>query len=136
MRFYIFTSQSIVCKYVYINLYIYLYLHCSTHFLNALIQFKCTTEPPWTSVYTRNDVKLNVRNTLVCLVSGFFPPPVRVLWIKNNVKVKDQSALSRDYPNKDGTLNLFSQLSFIPEEGDIYSCFVKHKALQQPQTRT
>uniref|UniRef100_A0A8C2HMI0 Ig-like domain-containing protein n=1 Tax=Cyprinus carpio TaxID=7962 RepID=A0A8C2HMI0_CYPCA len=93
-------------------------------FLNALIQFKCTTEPPWTS------------NTLICLVSGFFPPPVRVLWIKNNVKVKDQSTLRRDYPNKDGTLNVFSRLSFIPEEGDIYSCSVEHKALQQPQTRT
>uniref|UniRef100_A0A8C1VST2 Ig-like domain-containing protein n=1 Tax=Cyprinus carpio TaxID=7962 RepID=A0A8C1VST2_CYPCA len=98
---------------------------CRT-FFDMLKQFLLPKETD-TITLTTVDVILN---TLVCLVSGFFPPPVRVLWIKNNVKVKDQSALSRDYPNKDGTLNLFSQLSFIPEEGDIYSCFVKHKALQ------
>ncbi|XP_073675908.1 H-2 class II histocompatibility antigen, A-U alpha chain-like [Garra rufa] len=93
-------------------------------------------EPPWTSVYPRNDVKLNVRNTLICLVSGFFPPPVRVSWTKNNVNVTDESTLTRYYPNKDGTLNVFSRLSFIPEGEDVYSCSVEHKAFQQPQTRT
>ncbi|XP_067251203.1 H-2 class II histocompatibility antigen, A-U alpha chain-like [Chanodichthys erythropterus] len=93
-------------------------------------------EPPWTSIYTRNDVKLHVSNTLICLVSGFYPPPVRVSWTKNNVNVTDESTVSRYYPNNDMTLNVFSRLSFIPEEGDIYSCSVEHKALQQPQTRT
>uniref|UniRef100_A0A8C1VQ17 Ig-like domain-containing protein n=1 Tax=Cyprinus carpio TaxID=7962 RepID=A0A8C1VQ17_CYPCA len=77
------------------------------------------------SIYPKSDPQLNVKNTLICHVTRFFPPPVRVLWTKNNVK-----GFAIDYPNKDGTLNLFSQLSFIPEEGDIYSCFVKHKALQ------
>ncbi|XP_056320285.1 H-2 class II histocompatibility antigen, A-U alpha chain [Danio aesculapii] len=93
-------------------------------------------EPPWTSLYPRNDVKLNVNNTLICHVTGFFPPPVRVLWTKNNVNVTDGSTISRYYPNKDATMNVFSRLSVIPEEGDIYSCSVEHKALQQPQTRT
>lgn len=93
-------------------------------------------EPPWNSVYPKSDPQLNVKNTLICHVTGFFPPPVRVSWTKNNVNVTDESTLSRYYPNKDGTLNVFSRLSFIPEEGDIYSCSVEHKALQQPQTRT
>ncbi|RXN38517.1 H-2 class II histocompatibility A-U alpha chain-like protein [Labeo rohita] len=93
-------------------------------------------EPPWSSIYPKSDPELNVENTLICHVTGFFPPPVRVLWTKNNVNVTDESTLSRYYPNKDGTLNAFSRLSFIPDEGDIYSCSVEHKALQQPQTRT
>ncbi|XP_058640787.1 H-2 class II histocompatibility antigen, A-K alpha chain-like [Onychostoma macrolepis] len=92
-------------------------------------------EPPWSSIYPKSDPQLNVKNTLICHVIGFFPPPVRVSWTKNNVNVTDESTLSRYYPNKDGTLNVFSRLSFIPEEGDIYSCSVEHKALQQPQTR-
>ncbi|KAF4109797.1 hypothetical protein G5714_009049 [Onychostoma macrolepis] len=92
-------------------------------------------EPPWSSIYPKSDPQLNVKNTLICHVTGFFPPPVRVSWTKNNVNVTDESSLSSYYPNKDGTLNVFSRLSFIPEEGDIYSCSVEHKALQQPQTR-
>ncbi|XP_699949.2 H-2 class II histocompatibility antigen, A-U alpha chain [Danio rerio] len=93
-------------------------------------------EPPWSSIYPKSDPQLNLKNTLICHVTGFFPPPVRVLWTKNNVNVTDGSTISRYYPNKDGTMNVFSRLSFIPEEGDIYSCSVEHKALQQPQTRT
>ncbi len=92
-------------------------------------------EPPWSSIYPKSDPQLNVKNTLICHVTGFFPPPVRVSWTKNNVNVTDESTLSRYYPNKDGTLNVFSRLSFIPEKEDIYSCSVEHKALQQPQTR-
>ncbi|XP_052420240.1 H-2 class II histocompatibility antigen, A-U alpha chain-like [Carassius gibelio] len=107
-----------------------------TYFRTLSFNASETLEPPWVSVYPRNNVKLNVRNNLVCLVFGFFPPPVRVSWIKNNVNVTDESTLSRYYPNKDGTVNVFSRLNFIPEEGDIYSCSVEHKALQQPQTRT
>ncbi|ROL49124.1 H-2 class II histocompatibility antigen, A-K alpha chain, partial [Anabarilius grahami] len=94
------------------------------------------SEPPSTSIYPRNNAKLNVNNTLICLVSGFYPPPVKVLWTKNNVNVTDESTVSRYYPNKDGTLKVLSRLRFIPEEGDTYSCSVEHKALQQPQTRT
>ncbi|XP_067269566.1 H-2 class II histocompatibility antigen, A-U alpha chain [Pseudorasbora parva] len=93
-------------------------------------------DSPFTLVYPRHDVKLNANNTLICLVSGFYPPPVKVSWTKNNVNVTDESTIGRYYPNKDGTLNVFSRLSFIPEEGDIYTCSVEHKALQQPQTRT
>ncbi|XP_056319320.1 RLA class II histocompatibility antigen, DP alpha-1 chain [Danio aesculapii] len=92
-------------------------------------------EPPWVLLYPRNDVKLNVKNTLICHVTGFFPPPVKVSWTKNNVNVTDGSTTSRYYPNNDRNLNVFSQLSFIPEVGDIFSCSVEHKALQQPQTR-
>nr|XP_055024187.1 H-2 class II histocompatibility antigen, A-B alpha chain-like isoform X2 [Misgurnus anguillicaudatus] len=53
----------------------------------------------------------------------------------NSSEQIDGTTLSRYYPNKDGTMNVFSKLSFIPVEGDIYSCTVEHKALEQPQTR-
>nr|XP_055024258.1 H-2 class II histocompatibility antigen, A-K alpha chain-like [Misgurnus anguillicaudatus] len=92
-------------------------------------------EPPWSSVYTKQDAVLNVENTLICHVTAFFPPPVTITWTKNNLNVTDGTTLSRYYPNKDGTINVFSRLSFIPVEGDIYSCTVEHKALEEPQTR-
>lgn len=92
-------------------------------------------EPPWSSIYSKRDAEMNVKNTLICHVTGFFPPPVTISWSKNNLNVTGSSTLSRYYPNKDGSMNIFSRLSFIPVEGDVYSCTVEHKALQQPQTR-
>ncbi|XP_030621398.1 H-2 class II histocompatibility antigen, A-U alpha chain-like [Chanos chanos] len=92
-------------------------------------------EPPQSSIYPKNDVRLGVENTLICHVTGFFPPPVRVIWKRNEKNVTDRVTLSRYFPNSDGTMNMFSTLKISPMEGDIYSCTVKHKALQQPQTR-
>ncbi|KAG7469599.1 hypothetical protein MATL_G00130610 [Megalops atlanticus] len=75
------------------------------------------------------------RNTLICLVNNFYPPPVKVMWTKNNVEVKEGVTLSRYYPNSDFTFHQISTLSFIPEDGDLYTCSVEHKGLSQPQTK-
>ncbi|MGD1458132.1 class II MHC alpha chain Ig domain-containing protein, partial [Vibrio harveyi] len=92
-------------------------------------------DKPQTSIYAEEDVQLNVENTLICHVTGFFPPPVRVSWTKNNEALKEDS-LSQYRPNDDGTYNIFSSLPFTPDEGDIYSCTVNHVALDEPQTKT
>ncbi len=95
-------------------------------------------DPPQTSIYSKDDVLQNVENTLICLVTGFFPPPVTVSWTKNNVPVHvtENMKVSQYRPNNDGTYNFFASLKFIPEEGDIYACTVNHKSLQEPQTKT
>ncbi|XP_016344369.1 H-2 class II histocompatibility antigen, A-U alpha chain-like isoform X2 [Sinocyclocheilus anshuiensis] len=93
-------------------------------------------EPPETSIYPRNDVQLTVDNTLICHVTGFFPPPVNVSWTKNNVVVTEGVSLSQYQPRSDCTFHVFSSLKITPEERDIYSCTVNHRALQgQPQTK-
>ncbi|XP_076859331.1 HLA class II histocompatibility antigen, DP alpha 1 chain-like isoform X2 [Brachyhypopomus gauderio] len=92
-------------------------------------------DPPGSSIYPEDDVQLGVRNTLICHVTGFFPPPVRVSWTRNNEKVTEGVSVSQYYPNRDGTFNMFSTLSFTPQEGDIYTCTVSHRGLQQAQTR-
>ncbi|MCM8651783.1 hypothetical protein MZO44_17020, partial [Lactiplantibacillus sp. E932] len=70
-------------------------------------------DKPHTSIYAEEDVQLNVENTLICHVNGFFPPPVRVTWTKNNEALKEDS-LSQYRPNDDGTYNIFSSLPFTP----------------------
>ncbi|KAF5884935.1 MHC class II beta chain, partial [Clarias magur] len=57
-------------------------------------------------------------------------------WTRNGVNVTDDSTLSQFYPNEDGTYNQFSHLPFTPQEGDVYSCTVEHKALETPDTKT
>ncbi|XP_016392169.1 H-2 class II histocompatibility antigen, A-U alpha chain-like [Sinocyclocheilus rhinocerous] len=93
-------------------------------------------DPPETFIYPRNDVQLAVENTLICHVTGFFPPPVSVSWAKNNVIVTEDVSLSQYRPRSDGSFHVFSSLKITPEDGDVYSCTVNHRALQgQPQTR-
>ncbi|XP_048065034.1 HLA class II histocompatibility antigen, DP alpha 1 chain-like isoform X2 [Megalobrama amblycephala] len=94
-------------------------------------------DAPQTSIFPKDNVQLGILNTLVCHVTGFYPPSVRVLWMKNNVNVTGGMSLSQYRPRTDGTFNIFSTLKFTPAEGDIYSCTVNHRALQgQPQTKT
>uniref|UniRef100_A0A8B9J7M2 Si:ch73-211l2.3 n=1 Tax=Astyanax mexicanus TaxID=7994 RepID=A0A8B9J7M2_ASTMX len=92
-------------------------------------------EPPWVSLYLKQEVELRKNNTLICHISEFFPPPVRVTWTRNNLNIKEGVTLSPYYQNNDGTISVFSTLSFIPVEGDIYSCTVEHRALERPLTR-
>ncbi|KAK3565879.1 hypothetical protein QTP86_019639 [Hemibagrus guttatus] len=93
-------------------------------------------DPPQSSIYPRDDVQLGSENTLICHFIRFFPPHVTVRWTKNNVDVTDKSSLSQFYPNEDNTYNQFSHLTFTPQEGDVYTCTVEHKALDTPDTRT
>ncbi|XP_065103389.1 H-2 class II histocompatibility antigen, E-D alpha chain-like isoform X2 [Paramisgurnus dabryanus] len=72
-----------------------------------------------------------LRTLAICKKEG---DVLKEVYINSSEQI-DSTTLSRYYPNKDGTMNVFSRLSFIPVEGDIYSCTVEHKALEQPQTR-
>ncbi|XP_031169080.1 RLA class II histocompatibility antigen, DP alpha-1 chain-like isoform X3 [Sander lucioperca] len=86
-------------------------------------------------VYPKEDVELREKNTLICYVTGFYPAPVNFYWTKNGENVTQGTSTNVPYPNKDGSFNQFSRLEFIPQLGDIYSCTVKHLALDQPLTR-
>uniref|UniRef100_UPI003AACC391 H-2 class II histocompatibility antigen, A-U alpha chain-like n=1 Tax=Centroberyx gerrardi TaxID=166262 RepID=UPI003AACC391 len=92
-------------------------------------------DAPHSTIYPRDVVELGVENRLICHVTGFFPAPVKVYWTRNDENVTEGTSLDIPFPNKDGTFNQFSRLSFIPQLGDTYSCSVEHRALSQPQTR-
>uniref|UniRef100_A0A3P8ZYU6 Ig-like domain-containing protein n=1 Tax=Esox lucius TaxID=8010 RepID=A0A3P8ZYU6_ESOLU len=79
---------------------------------------------PHSSIYPRDDVVLGVENTLICHVTGFIPPPVRVRWTRNNQTVTEGVHMSTPYPNQD-----------FSHKQDIYSCTVVHQGLSEPQTR-
>lgn len=74
-------------------------------------------------------MELGINNTLICYVTGFYPPHVEVSWTKNEENVTDRATLSRYYPNDDGTYKLVSHLRIIPAKGDVYTCTVEHTAL-------
>uniref|UniRef100_A0A667Z7Y2 Ig-like domain-containing protein n=1 Tax=Myripristis murdjan TaxID=586833 RepID=A0A667Z7Y2_9TELE len=92
-------------------------------------------DAPHSTIYTKDEVELDVENRLICHVSGFFPAPVSVYWTRNEQNVTEGTSINTPYPSKDGTFTQISTLKFTPQQGDIYSCTVQHPALEQPLTR-
>ncbi|KAL6456332.1 hypothetical protein MHYP_G00348750 [Metynnis hypsauchen] len=112
---------------------------CRKYLVNYIAAYNSPAEPkdaPQSSIYSKDDVELGSNNTLICFITGFYPPHIGVSWTRNNVNVTDEVTFSRFYPLSDGTFNLISYLSFIPEKGDVYTCTVDHVALDRPLTKT
>nr|XP_046236731.1 HLA class II histocompatibility antigen, DP alpha 1 chain-like [Scatophagus argus] len=86
-------------------------------------------------IYTKDYVEVGQKNVLICHVTGFYPAPVNVSWTKNGVQVTEGTSINIPYPNKDGSFRQTSRLEFVPQQGDMYSCTVRHRALDQPLTR-
>ena len=86
-------------------------------------------------MYVHDEVRLGSENTLICYVTGFYPPRLTVKWTRNNNNVTQGVSSSQIHINNDGTFNQFSTLKFTPQEGDMYTCTVEHSALEGPMTR-
>ncbi|XP_030266322.1 H-2 class II histocompatibility antigen, A-K alpha chain isoform X2 [Sparus aurata] len=99
---------------------------------NPPVQLDAPSSP---MIYPRDYVELEVKNTLICHVTGFYPAPVKFSWTKNGQNVTEGTSVNVPYLNKDGTFNQFSRLDFTPQQGDFYSCSVSHPALKDPLTR-
>nr|QER90629.1 MHC class II alpha antigen [Acipenser dabryanus] len=91
-------------------------------------------DPPRVTLFHENDLELGKPNTLICFITDFHPPAIKVTWTKNTLPVTEGVSLTQYYSNKDFTLNMFSYLSFTPELGDVYSCQVQHSALSETLT--
>ncbi|KAM3590584.1 uncharacterized protein V6R79_012200 [Siganus canaliculatus] len=93
-------------------------------------------DPPSSPVvYPKDDLVQGEKNVLVCYVTGFYPAPVTFSWTKNGKNVTEGTSVNVPYPNKDGSFHQTSRLDLVPQQGDVYSCSVKHLSLQEPLTR-
>ncbi|XP_062046150.1 T-cell surface glycoprotein CD1a-like [Lepus europaeus] len=69
------------------------------------------------------------RLQLVCHVSGFYPKPIQVMWMRGD---KEQLGTRRGgvLPHADGTWYLRVTLEVVAGEADELSCRVKHSSLE------
>ncbi|XP_035517721.1 H-2 class II histocompatibility antigen, A-U alpha chain-like [Morone saxatilis] len=87
---------------------------------------------PDSFVYSRYEGEDGVVNTLFCLANHFYPPTINFTWTKNGVEVTEGVSNLRYRHNSDGTFHRISTMSFVPREGDVYSCSVEHQASLRP----
>ncbi|NXA93832.1 CD1D protein, partial [Melanocharis versteri] len=68
---------------------------------------------------------------LVCLVTGFYPRPISVAWLRDGQEVPPGPALNTStiLPNADLTYQLRSVLAVAPRDGHSYVCRVRHHSL-------
>ncbi|XP_059186246.1 H-2 class II histocompatibility antigen, A-R alpha chain-like [Centropristis striata] len=93
-------------------------------------------DAPHVSVHSRYEGEDGVLNTLFCLADHFYPPSINFTWTKNGVEVTEGVSNQRYRHNSDGTFHRISTLSFTPQDGDVYSCWVQHQASQRPLSRS
>ncbi|NXP36165.1 CD1D protein, partial [Leiothrix lutea] len=68
---------------------------------------------------------------LVCHVTGFYPRPISVAWLRDGQEVPPGPALNSSpiLPNADLTYQLRSVLAVAPRDGHSYVCRVRHQSL-------
>ncbi|NXK16358.1 CD1D protein, partial [Arenaria interpres] len=68
---------------------------------------------------------------LVCHVTGFYPRPISVAWLRDGQEVPPGPALNTSaiLPNADLTYQLRSVLAVAPRDGHSYACRVRHRSL-------
>ncbi|NXQ46879.1 CD1E protein, partial [Catharus fuscescens] len=68
---------------------------------------------------------------LVCHVTGFYPRPISVAWLRDGQEVPPGPALNTStiLPNADLTYQLRSVLAVVPHDGHSYVCRVRHQSL-------
>ncbi|NXI60817.1 CD1B1 protein, partial [Chloroceryle aenea] len=86
-------------------------------------------EPPVATVFARTPRPDQI--LLVCRVTGFYPRPISVAWLRDGQEVPPGPAVntSATLPNADLTYQLRSTLAVAPHDGHSYACRVRHRSL-------
>ncbi|NXO00774.1 CD1D protein, partial [Rhinopomastus cyanomelas] len=86
-------------------------------------------EPPMAKVFARTPSPAQL--LLVCRVTGFYPQPISVAWLRDGQEVLPGPALNTSpiLPNHDLTYQLRVSLAVDPHDGHSYACCVRHRSL-------
>ncbi|NWI59101.1 CD1A protein, partial [Calyptomena viridis] len=105
---------------------------CQSHILTLKRYGRATLERqelPVATVFTRMPSLHQL--LLVCHVTGFYPQPISVAWLRDSHEVPPGPALNTStiLPNADFTYQLHSILAVAPHDGHSYTCRVRHRSL-------
>nr|NP_001177324.1 uncharacterized protein LOC100462907 precursor [Xenopus laevis]AAI30183.1 Unknown (protein for MGC:160746) [Xenopus laevis] len=87
---------------------------------------------PNVKIVNTKTLDLEHENLITCLVDGFFPPTIKVTWLKNGIEEGEQVTSSELLQNGDWTFEIHVMLETTIKHGDTFTCRVEHSSLQQP----
>ncbi|XP_013882010.1 beta-2-microglobulin [Austrofundulus limnaeus] len=94
-------------------------LVCLSNFVSAKLA------SPKVQVYSRNPGEFGKPNVLICHVSGFHPPEIRIDLLRNKEEIpgSEQTDLAFE---ENWHYHLTKHVPFTPKEGDKFLCRVTH----------
>ncbi|XP_029016941.1 beta-2-microglobulin-like [Betta splendens] len=106
-------------------------LVCCFFYLLVLSHSMAKKHSPKVQVYSRNPEELGKPNVIICHVSGFYPPQIKIDILKNDavIPTTNQTDLAFD---DNWQYYLTKHTRFTPSAKDKYACRVTH--LEQPKT--
>nr|DBA20459.1 TPA: hypothetical protein GDO54_017236 [Pyxicephalus adspersus] len=87
---------------------------------------KANNVAPNLFVHSEKPVVVGEPNVLICVARQFFPPVIKMSWMKDNHPVTGGVSETDFYPAPDGSFSKFLYLAIIPREGELYTCSVEH----------
>lgn len=75
---------------------------------------------------------LQLRNLLLCSVTGFYPGAIEIRWFRNGQEQREGVLATGLIRNGDWTFQTVVMLEMTPELGDVYTCLVDHPSLLSP----
>ncbi|GAA6224533.1 beta-2-microglobulin-like [Lates japonicus] len=80
---------------------------------------------PKVQVYSRGPGEYGKTNTIICHVSGFHPPEIRIELLRNGEEIPKatQSDLAFE---ENWHYHLTRHVPFTPKEGEVFTCRVTH----------
>ncbi|KAJ8411537.1 hypothetical protein AAFF_G00163450 [Aldrovandia affinis] len=118
-------------------------MHCglSEHCGDFLQRAGGAPSSPVVTVLTpsREEMASTRQATLICLVSGFYPYPVRVSWTVDGHTATGNQLDSQSVYSSDKTYSMSSTLVLSRsawDSGEVFTCAVQHESLQAPESQT
>ncbi|XP_018552596.1 beta-2-microglobulin [Lates calcarifer] len=100
-------------------------LMCLAAFAAVCFMVDSKNSPAKVQVYSRNPGEFGKANTLICHVSDFHPPDIKIQLMKDGMEIPN--ADQTDLAFKQGWLfHLTKNVDFTPTGGEKYSCRVTH----------
>ncbi|XP_060738117.1 HLA class II histocompatibility antigen, DR beta 4 chain-like isoform X1 [Tachysurus vachellii] len=71
---------------------------------------------------------------LMCSAYRFYPPLIKVTWLRNGKEVKGGQTSTEEMADGDWYYQIHSHLEYTPESGEEISCVVEHASFKKPMS--